>query len=42
MRLIYSEEELDEFVKNHYPNREMLEAYAQRLGVDAKAMKVKT
>ena len=46
LRLIYSEEELDflegEFVKNHYPNREMLEAYAQRLGVDAKAMKVKT
>ena len=44
LRLIYSEEELDflegEFAKNQFPSREMREAYAQRLGVDEKAMKV--
>ena len=41
LRLTYSEEELDflegEFVKNRYPNRGMLEAYVQRLGVDTKS-----
>ena len=40
LRLIYSEEELEFFAKNQYPSREMREAYAQRLGVDEKAMKV--
>ena len=44
LRLIYSEEELDflegEFAKNWNPSTKMLQAYGQRFGIDAKAMKV--